>query len=443
VKLLSLLEKLAPRIRLYPVWARWLFAATFALVLASVGAFALLSPSADRRLEETALVRGVSFDVGIVSVKAHRLSLAASELKTGESSFDAPLAYEAERVGAKLVATPALAYLELLERGGPLPPVSAYSWWDAAATYPALDVKVVNQTDRTVYVTSVDVVVTKSAADPRPVPVLHPGGDSLPRQFMLANEGAAMSGVTLRFDVERSGGEPRWREAYPHVVRIGKSRSLRAVSVEAALRDEGVDVAAIEALEAAALERGRGLMRLTAGERAALRRAAAPFDPSAPARLYGTLTYAFTSADGARKTRTVKFLSNVSLVQRRYGQGSAFRPTGHYNVRLRTAGKDYAQAVSGSRSSSDPETATGSRSPLRPTRRRGTSCVCAFGSTASIRSSRSRSTCTCSFRAAHRTTTIASRWSLSRPRACRCRLGDWADSWPAGARARSGHVPAF
>lgn len=344
MKLLSTFERLAPLLRLYPRWARALFAVAFAFMLASVGVFTALSPSANARLT----LRGVSIDVGVVSAKAHRDKvIPPADLKTGIAEFDAPLTYEAERVGKTLHVTPRMDYLSLIAHGGPLRPVGGYQWWDAAATYPALDVKLLNETKRTLFVTSVDVVVGKSAPYPLPVPVIRPGSDAAPRSFGIWNEGTPMRDVRVAFDIDARGAKPRWRAHYPYAVHIGRLDDWGEVPLARALHDEGVDVAAIAEMEAGAAKRGRSLGKPTAGERVALERAAGRFNADQPVLVYGTVTYRFPSAAGDEKTQSVRFSSSAYLALRRYGIGSAYKPTGYYNVRLRTSGAEYAKAVEG------------------------------------------------------------------------------------------------
>ena len=169
VKLLALLEKVAPRIRLYPLWAQRLFAVSMLSVAASAGTFVAVAPSAERRGAQADLLRAVAVDVGAVSTKAHRdTAVPAADRATGTSVFDAPLEYVVERRGATMAVFPTMDYLELVEHGGPLPSVRAYQWWDAAAVYPTLDVKVLNESERTVYVMAAEVVVDHSEQRPAP-----------------------------------------------------------------------------------------------------------------------------------------------------------------------------------------------------------------------------------------------------------------------------------
>jgi hypothetical protein len=348
VKLLDLLDRIAPMLRHYPQWARAMFAVTLAAFLGSAGVFLALSPSAKGTLETRGLRHGVRLDVGVASLKSHRTRvISAAELRTGVEAFDQPLGYEAERVGSTLRITPGMEYFDLIARGGPLPPIPAYQWWDAAATYPALDVKLLNSTKDTVFVTSVDVVVDKSVPDPRPVPVVHPGENTLPRSFHIFNEGTPMRDVRVAYDIGPPGSAPRWRARYPYAARVGGVDRFGEVPVARGLQARGVDVAAITALEDAAAKESRALGAPKGDERARLERASVPFDPDKPVLVYGTFTYTFTPASGVPKTHTVRFSSSAFLARMEFGIGSLFQPTAYYNVRLRTSGAGYTKAVEG------------------------------------------------------------------------------------------------
>ena len=123
MKLLALLEKVAPRIRMYPLWAQRLFAVSMLSVAASAGTFVAVAPSAERRGAQADLLRAVAVDVGAVSTKAHRdTAVPAADRATGTSVFDAPLDYVAERPDATMAVFPTMDYLELVEHGGPLHP---------------------------------------------------------------------------------------------------------------------------------------------------------------------------------------------------------------------------------------------------------------------------------------------------------------------------------
>lgn len=346
MNLLAILEKVAPRVRLYPRWAQRLFAVTLLAVAASVGTFVAAAPGAERRGAEEELLRAVAVDVGIVSTRAHReKELTAAEVATGTADFDAPLEYTTERLGEVTTVAPVMKYLALVERGGPLPSVGGYQWWDAAAVYPTLDVKLLNESERTVFVTTADVVVERSDPDPRPVPVFHAGAKASARAFSIVNEGTPMRRVRLEFDLAPGNARPRWGGGHRHVIDLRRPDDFWVVSLDQALRREGVDVAAVQRIEAEALEHVDELQGESTPDEEALARASGPFAPLEPFLIFGTLTYATDQAGS--KLHRVRFSTSSYLANTLHGIGSYYRPTGYYNVRLRTSAASYERVVAG------------------------------------------------------------------------------------------------
>ena len=117
------------------------------------------------------------------------------------------------------------------------------------------------------------------------------------------------------------------------------------MTLDEALRREGVDVEAVQRIEAAALEGVDPELGESRPDEEALARVSGPFAPLEPFLVYGTLTYHAEEA-GAESHR-VRFSTFSYLVNTRHGVGSYYRPTAHYNVRLRTSGAKYVRAVPG------------------------------------------------------------------------------------------------
>jgi hypothetical protein len=83
------------------------------------------------------------------------------------------IAYSADKNGAGIHVSPKVPYLELLRSGGPIGP-EHYWWTPFEITLPELDIKLVNNSSKTVFLTEADFIVDQSKLDPSPV-LLIPG----------------------------------------------------------------------------------------------------------------------------------------------------------------------------------------------------------------------------------------------------------------------------
>jgi hypothetical protein len=85
--------------------------------------------------------------------------------------------YESRNESGRTVITPRDPYLDLLRSGGRLTsPSFWYTPWLRSFKWPALDVKLVNNSDQTLVFHEAILVVNESRLDPRPVPIIKETG---------------------------------------------------------------------------------------------------------------------------------------------------------------------------------------------------------------------------------------------------------------------------
>src|SRR4051794_28480979 len=121
-KLLDLIERVVPRMRLYPRWAQRLFTVSFAMTLLSFFLWAVIAPAADK----AHLIKAVPLEIGVVQgsalgapVRVERPNDTADRVgDRTESVLEDPISYDLDVQRRTVVAH--VPYLELVRRGGPV-----------------------------------------------------------------------------------------------------------------------------------------------------------------------------------------------------------------------------------------------------------------------------------------------------------------------------------
>jgi hypothetical protein len=255
---------------------------------------------------------------------AGEISAVASAYRDESRGADRKLRYEDQRDTGRLVVRPRDPYLDVLRAGGPLT-VHDYwnSLWEDTFSWPTLDVKVVNNSARTVFFDRARFQVSESRPDLRPVPVIHGVEYVTNRVYLpLVNSGwGPLEDCVFRFRLTR-GDEP--------VPCTGEYS--QPLSSSGGLVDEEPFIAALR-------EGGWGV-------------APPPADPddysyrrfSGPAAVAsGVLEYSQTELDGSRSRRanpvTMRFVFGESPL------GAPMPPSWTYQVKLRPDGRDYTVTV--------------------------------------------------------------------------------------------------
>ncbi len=316
-QLLNLIERVVPRMRYYPGWAQKLFAATFALVLVSFFLWVVVSPTAASNAAHSSIKSSVGLGPADASEGAKgstRGSSHADVLRFGATSqrtsdaLGAPIAYDLD-VATQTIA-PHVPYLDLVRSGGPLGGIGEVElgFWDPAATFPKLDVKIANTGSKTVFLNSASVHVARSAPDLEPIPVVLLGAAPSPRHFGITNVGwGTMLDTSLDYGVTK-GTAPAQAPRLDHHVHLGSI-----------VEQKDVDVSA-----------GTSLLGKT-GE----------------ATVSGALSYTWRDAAGHRHRQHDRIVTTVYLKRGFPTTGSGAPIQGEYHLDLRVAGRNYDVAVPG------------------------------------------------------------------------------------------------
>jgi hypothetical protein len=299
------------------------------------------------------------------------LSIAVSNVFTVESyegygltcSSERTLSYQLNRLEQQLHIQPCMDYLLALAKGGPIfgleyilniPP---YFKWQ----FPNLDLRIVNNSNKTIYITDVVFEVEKSVFDPYPILVI-PGEEPNYFHFILQNEGwGEVQDAFVRFNLVSVGQPIFTSETYQHEVQVGTFLEQCNVNLSDALEERGVNIQFLAGVNQGKPEYAsiRTLMGRFFGnfetfeenighpEYQRLMDALGSFANSKSTRsrrysavAYGEISFTGTTIEGHLKQDKVKFSTEIPLLILG-GYGAPSPPTYQYGVWLDVDRENY------------------------------------------------------------------------------------------------------
>lgn len=283
------------------------------------------------------------------------------------------LTYQIDYNNQELHITPLMEYLTKLKNGMPItdlglilviPPF--FKW-----QFPNLDLRIVNNSDKTIYITDIFIDVEKSYLNPYPVLVL-PGEEPNALHFWLINDGwGEVQDAVARFNLVPKGYPISFEESYQHEVRIGDFCDSVNVDISRAIKELGVDVDFIngfnnrgEEYHSIHAKMGRFFSQIKEfmdnkedEEYKTLMSALGIFKnsditkrPTFAAIAVGEICFTGKTANGDFKRDTIKFSSEVPLLVPG-GYGAPGGPTYQYMVKLDVDRDNYKVRVQGCGSS--------------------------------------------------------------------------------------------
>lgn len=278
-------------------------------------------------------------------------SRTVAALLAQERSEHNSFSYKTKTTASGVSIAPDFPYRAAVRAGGPVEPL-AYWWVPFAVTPLALDLRIVNNTSKTVLIREAVFEVAESTPDLEPLLLIKE--DRLGRNvghFWLFNEGwgtVIEARVRARFSDEaaREPGPP-----FPYEIPLPHIEDSHNVDLSDALGRAGVDWQALERLAPRSISGTEVEIEGPDGEpivideveHQARRRAAfGPF-PSGVAFVDGELAYAWLDESG-RHEHTLRFSTPVVL----YDSGRVGRPmppSAAYGVELEVSGRDYVRSV--------------------------------------------------------------------------------------------------
>ena len=191
--------KLIGQLRYYPPWVQFVFVCTLVVVLLATFLLIYFHDFASGQHDRILIETNVSIEVSVMS---------PSPTLPPSSENPCKLSYVREKDDLVRIS-PRLPYLKTLSNGGPICELLFWSRpfdWE----FPNLDIKVVNNSAKTILLSQLVFEVLESSPDLRPVIVIQ--ADRLQRNarhFLLQNEGwSNPQSCTITYGVEP------WRDAW-------------------------------------------------------------------------------------------------------------------------------------------------------------------------------------------------------------------------------------
>lgn len=284
-----------------------------------------------------------------------------------------PLFYASERDGEQIFITPVNPYLSAVHKGGPLHTLNTADPWYDVFHFPTFDVKLVNNTDKTVFFHEAEFRVSTSTPDCSAMPaVLGPLGSLYVR---LSNLGwGEMKNSRLRFALtaipeEQLDDAPlQLPEHLPHCIELGTFDSTKTFTLLPFFQIEGIDTNRIAELldtdwdsdeltvklrrelefcyEATAPDEDDRYVHTKELPRvdyeAFLQKAAGRFYKSYPS-MAGMLEYDETLKDRSLEHRTVSVFAILDFA--RYGFGAGAPPSNEYHIKLSVEEECYVRKL--------------------------------------------------------------------------------------------------
>ncbi len=261
---------------------------------------------------------------------------------------DREIKYRTSRDGGEVRIHPDVPYLKTLASGDTLSELS-YNWTAFRGELPALDVKVVNNTEKTSFLYRAVLEVVESRPDPWPVLlVIADAYRSNAGHLLIKNDGwGAASNVEFRLRFQGEDGD-----GWTHSMRLKELDGSTNLDLRPMLKAAGADMDALEQLrpgrstygggyESHTLYSKDGRKETISGKelKRRIKNALGPFD-STIVLVTGELEYDAPTASGQTVRHTVGVKAHISLYNQNLA-GVPAPPTWEYNAWLRTEGSDY------------------------------------------------------------------------------------------------------
>lgn len=282
-----------------------------------------------------------------------------------------PLFYASERRGEQIDIRPINPYVTAIHSGGPLHTISTSDSWYGVFHFPTLDVKLINNTDKTVFFHETEFRVSKSRPDMSAIPAVI--GPLASLYISICNLGwGDIKNAVLRFalisipEEELDRAPMQLPDHLPHMIELGTFDSAKTFTLLPYFEIEGVDTNRIaELLDIIHYESDESMVRFRKEYEFCfepteqdedgrifharelprpeyenfLKIASGRFYKSRPC-LAGILEYDETSSDGSTVHRSVSIFAVLDF-ERSGGCGAAAPPSNEYHIKLAVEGNDY------------------------------------------------------------------------------------------------------
>lgn len=338
-RLLDLFTKIAPLLLFYPRWVQALFCATAGLFLLSAILCVAFYPSAAALFEEAASVKAQKGIEKAIALDVSVVPGAADDPLGNPDQFR--LSYYTKLDGGKVAIEPRLEYFSILERGGLIS--TGYNYTPFGFEFPNLDIKVVNNSSETIFITSAEFNLDRSESDLMPILLIR--SDiylSNERHFELVNDGwGRVDSCVVNYDIAPA---PSASGSYKYKLQTEVFEERYNVDVTEGLVGEGLQIDKLQALNWQ--EKGDDSVTLVSGEKIRKseynRRIAAALGPFSKNQAFATgkLTCSWKDANGLSNLQTFNFSTSVTVMNQSLG-GLPAPPTAQYQAAFGVDRRDY------------------------------------------------------------------------------------------------------
>lgn len=367
--ILKFAKELLPLLEHYPAWAKLLFLATTLACCLSVIAFVVLYQGAEQRLSEQVVGSELSGKVAVITetvptgVEGQKVTTSESHSSPTHFFEDSitvrpalveppharDVTYVLEKADVGLKIRPAVGYLSTLDSGGPITELS-FNQTPFPLVLPVIDLKVVNNSSKTVFFTNAVFEVEQSRIDSRPI-LLIPADDYVgnAQHIWLVNDGwGEIDDCVLHFNLV-TVNEPRsYNGPFGNEVSVGAFAEDANVDISSAFERAGVNNTAIKALRwkeksgdsITIVGDGTGEKTLSMGEYRRKQRLAFGKFTDNVAVVQGEIVF----SSGGQRQKPVKFSTHVYVMEDQR-TGAAAPPTAQYDAYLQAEGDHYTVDV--------------------------------------------------------------------------------------------------
>lgn len=269
-------------------------------------------------------------NVGIISPDAEPWNQRATTLE-----------YKTQRTADGINVSPLMEYLDRYTSGGPIEPI-AYDWEPFTWDFPNLDLKIVNNSHRTVFLTEVRFDIERSQPNLTPILLIQPdsyGNNAM--HFWVKNQGwGLVRNLKARFHLTPLGqgtDEVAYAEPFPYEVAVEDFEEGTNINIASAFEACGVNLSAAQKLS---VDRDDPLDTF----QPELDDLWGPFTQNG-AIISGELTYNYSDVDHQEHSYAVKFSTIVHIFDE-HRMGLPMPPTYQYAVKFDVEQMNYQRCVS-------------------------------------------------------------------------------------------------
>jgi hypothetical protein len=317
----KIITQILSLISFYPRWVQIIFVITFALLLVTIFLFFIYYSSASK--QKTQLLSNTGL---VLNLSVNNEFSADGVTEYFDSSDTETLTYKISTGDNSIAINPSMEYLNRFQNGGPISGLNF--WWSFFKwQFPKLDLKIINNTNKTVYFTNAIFKIDSSSLDTWPILVIKENQNNI-MKFELINEGwGEIRNCMIKYNIAPLNQSISFDGPYSHELYIGNFMESKIVDLSSALLGMGVDVPELIKCN----EDWNCIRHSIYLEESRLKDALGPFN-ECDVLVFGEMIYSGVNNENDIQTKSLKFSTRVSLIKS--GPGAPIPPSYYYQIML-------------------------------------------------------------------------------------------------------------